>query len=302
VSNIIPKIYYIPEKVDYVIVSDLFAENYTGGAELTLEAILQKCPKRYLKVYSASITPELVEKYKNKYWLFVNFSQVSPLALVELVTSAVRFSVVECDYKYCKWRSSHHHKLNENVECVCETQRHGKFIRALYRKAEHVFFMGQGQMDEYNRLFPGIPSDNFVLQTSTFSDETLNYLSDLRHSRIENEKYAILKGGTWIKAQEQTVAWCEQNGIKFDLVGGLPYKEFLHKLSEYKGLVFRPAGYDTCPRVVIESKLMGLECILNENVQHKNETWFKGNIEDCEQYLRGRADFFWETVNVDEKL
>ena len=53
------------------------------------------------------------------------------------------------------------------------------------------------------------------------------------------------------------------------------YYAFLEKLSNSRGLIFHPAGFDTCPRVTIEAKLLGCELDLGDMVQHKDEEWFQ---------------------------
>ena len=63
-------------------------------------------------------------------------------------------------------------------------------------------------------------------------------------------------------------------------------------MSTSKGLIFKPLGGDTCPRIVIEAKLLGCDLILNENVQHKDEEWFL-TPESCLEYLKSRKDVFW---------
>lgn len=299
-QKISSKVYYIPKKTDYIIVSDMFAEDYSGGAELTLEAILQKAPGNVFKIHSGALTPEIVEAGKDKKWILGNFSQASKDSIISLVTSGVNFSVIECDYKYCKWRSAHLHKLKEGVVCNCHTQQNGIFIRGLYQRANKVFFMSVGQMEEYINLFPQAKPHNFVVQSSTFKDSTLENLKNLREKREHlgfEEKWAILSGGSWIKAEKQTIDWCESNGFDYELIGGLEHNEFLQTLSRYKGLVFRPAGFDTCPRIVIEAKMLGLELKLNDLVQHKDENWFKNDIVECENYLKTRADNFWSVFN-----
>ena len=62
----IQPVFYIPNDVEFVIVSDMFAEDYAGGAELTLDGILQKASKPFLKLHSAWCTPKLVEAYRDK--------------------------------------------------------------------------------------------------------------------------------------------------------------------------------------------------------------------------------------------
>jgi len=295
----VKNIFYIPEKTQYVVVADLFVEDYVGGAELTLEAILEGCPEQYIKIHSSSLTPDLIKKYNNKHWILGNFSGVSQESLIELVLSKVKYTIIECDYKYCSYRSSHLHKLQTGHECDCHKQKIGKFIRTFFQKANKVFFMSEGQMNEYIKLFPQFNNDNFLLQTSTFEQKTLDHLKQLRELRNangHNNKFAILKGGSWIKAEKETVDWALQNQIQFDLIGGFKPEQFLSELSKYRGLVFKPAGFDTAPRLVIEAKLLGLELILNDNVQHKDEAWFTSDIENCEKYLKTRVEYFWSNL------
>ena len=66
------------------------------------------------------------------------------------------------------------------------------------------------------------------------------------------------------------------------------------KLAESKGLCFKPSGLDTCPRMVIEAKLLGCELDMNDLVQHNDESWFKGSYDDIVKYLKSRPAFFWE--------
>jgi len=156
-----------------------------GGAELTLEAILGKCPRKFFKIRSAQLTPDLVEQGKSLPWLLVNFTGTSRESIVALATSGARFSIIECDYKYCIYRSSHLHKLQTEKDCDCHTQDSGRFTQGLFKRAEKVHFMSQGQMDEYKRLFPKMrewPEDKLVVQGSTFSDEDLDYLDRLGQS------------------------------------------------------------------------------------------------------------------------
>jgi len=293
-----PTVYYIPKNIDYIVVSDLFSEDYIGGAELTLAAILSGSPAEIFKCHSSSVTPKLIEDNKDKIWILGNFSRMSQEGLVSLVNNNVKYSVIECDYKYCKYRSSHLHKLTEKCECNCHTQKNGLFIRAFYNRAQHVFFMSKEQMQIYIDKFPQYPANNFHVQSSTFSFETLENLKTLREKRKSNNGlWAILSGGSWIKAQEQTEKYCQAKKIKYGMVGGLKPKEFLEELSGYKGLVFMPAGFDTAPRIVIECKLLGLEVIMNENVQINNDDWFIGSVENCEKYLDTRIEYFWKTIN-----
>lgn len=81
-----------------------------------------------------------------------------------------------------------------------------------------------------------------------------------------------------------------------DRIGGLTYSDLLRKLSEYKGLCATPIGSDTCPRLVIEAKLLGLELMLNENVLHADEAWFLEDLDLVEAHILGSHDRFWSKI------
>ena len=72
--------------------------------------------------------------------------------------------------------------------------------------------------------------------------------------------------------------------------------KMMEMFSKSKGFIFLPKGGDTCPRVVIEAKLLGCELILNDNVLHKDEDWFNLEREGIIKYLKSRPNFFWNTI------
>ena len=84
----------------------------------------------------------------------------------------------------------------------------------------------------------------------------------------------MLDSNSWIKGTKDCVEYAKSNNLNFQLIKGLPYHEMLIKLSTSRGLIFRPLGGDTCPRVVIEAKILGCELKINKHVQHAKEAWF----------------------------
>ena len=64
----------VPEDCDVVFVSDLFVEDYVGGAELTSEAIIESSPLKVHKIKSRDIDLQVLESGHQKYWIFGNYS------------------------------------------------------------------------------------------------------------------------------------------------------------------------------------------------------------------------------------
>lgn len=291
--NGIPKEFFIPPATEVIFVADFFAEELIGGAELTSEALIAKCNKPYFKLHSHSLTQAMVNKNKDKTWILLNWKGADIQAIFTLFQNQCNVYFVEYDYKYCQFRSSHLHKLQTGKECDCHTNQHGKLIATLYKAAKHVFFMSEKQKQEYERLFPEYVFKASVL-SSIWNEKDIQTLMHIRKNRVSNGKWAILKGGSWIKNQAATEAYAKSKGLPYELVGGLPYQDFINELGKYEGLIFHPAGFDTCPRLVIEAKLMGLKLDLNDNVQHKDEAWF--NSDNIEEYLLSRPAEFWRVL------
>ena len=87
--------------------------------------------------------------------------------------------------------------------------------------------------------------------------------------------------------------------MDYEIVTGLGHDELLDKMSTAKGICFKPSGLDTCPRFVIEAKLLGCELELNENVQHLEEDWFKSeDVDKTIAYLKQRPTEFWSRVSA----
>jgi hypothetical protein len=100
----------------------------------------------------------------------------------------------------------------------------------------------------------------------------------------------------WIIGGPQAKRYCLKNNLEYRTIKNIAYSQCLEELAKSQGLVFLPRAEDTCPRLVIEAKLLGCELILNDLVQHKDEPWFNKPVPEIEQYLSSRANFFWEEI------
>lgn len=294
-------VYNIPKDVKIIFVADFFSEQLTGGAELTTAAIIEKCPYKYFKINSEHVNQELIEKNKDKYWIIGNCANLSHDSIRTLVADKLKYSIIAYDYFYCKYRSSYFHKMKTGQDCDCHKNQYGKFVYGFYKNAQNVFFMSSGQMNEWKKLFPTMINweDRLFVQGSTFSDISLDYLKELYiYKKQNNKKWAVLKGGSWIKNQDETEQYCKQNYIDYELIGGLDPDSFLKNLSNFYGFVFLPKFFDTDPRVIYEALCLGLKVIMNDNVQTKHENFLKKHPLDLIDYLRTRQSYIWEKIKI----
>ena len=274
-------------------VADGFAEHYEGGAELTTEAIIQGSFLPCNKILSSN--PNLIRLMKERrdaFWVFGNFSQV-PEGTLLYAAKNLNYSVLEYDYKYCKYRSSGKH-IQAEGSCECEKTRNGKVISIFLNNSKATWWMSEKQLNHYQNLFPFLKNERNKVLSSVFSKEKLNYIASLDTTQ-KNDTYLILNSPSWIKGVEDAVEYAEKNNLKYELVWGLEHKDLLSKLAKSKGIIFFPRAYDTCPRMTIEAKLLDCELILNNNVQHRDEDWFETK-ESTIKYLKRRTKIFWNEI------
>lgn len=289
----------IPEDCDVVFVSDMFVSDYVGGAELTSEALIKSSPLKIHKLKSADVTMDLLQKGHKKYWIFGNFSALNR-ELIPTICANMQYSVIEFDYKYCKYRSPEKHFDAERQHCDCENSENGKLISAFFYGAKTLWWMSELQQEHYKKLFPFLNERNNVVLSSVFDDETLAKINILRMKNLPKKGWIVIGSPSWIKGTDDAVKWCETNNLEYEVVWDIKYDDLLEKLAASEGLAFFPKGRDTCPRVVIEAKLLGCKLAINENVQHKDEFWFSSkDMLDTESYLYKNREWFWNGIKAD---
>jgi glycosyltransferase involved in cell wall biosynthesis len=287
-------------KHDVVFVSDLFLEDYVGGAELTSQALIDAAPFKVYKLHSRDVNLETLQAGHQKHWVFGNFSGMN-VDLIPTVVANMSYSIVEYDYKFCRYRSMEKHAAAENTQCDCHTSPYGKYISAFFHGAKSIWWMSEKQREIYFKRFPFLRNSNSTVLSSVFDDVFFAKIKLLRESAAKNKNdiHVIIGSPSWIKGTDDAVSYCKSNDIKHEVVWNLPYDAMLEKLANSAGLVFLPKGADTCPRVVIEAKLLGCKLVLNDNVQHKDEIWFNtDDMLDVESYLYMARQRFWNGIRL----
>ena len=283
-----------------IFVADLFIDDYVGGAELTSEALISECPFKIQKIKSQHVTMELLRQGVSKHWIFGNFAALNT-QLIPSIIANLQYSILEYDYKYCKYRSPEKHESIKNVPCDCHNQVNGKLVSAFFYGANSLWWMSETQKKWYTNLFPFLLEKPSVVLSSVFSKDILGRIKLLRegikNAEAERKGWAVLGSESWVKGFEAAKTWCIENDKETDILWNVPYETVLSRLAVSEGFVYLPQGKDTCPRMVIEAKLLGCKLHLNDNVQHKNEDWFvTDNVEEIEEYLFTTPGLFWSGI------
>jgi len=286
----------MPEKYKprVVFVSDFYPEDVTGGAELTFQALIDECPYDYDRVRFSQLTQDFVIKNIRSYWIFGNIATAHP-SFLTFAASNLHYSIVEFDYKFCKYRSLDKHKSTEGIECNCRNTDLGSFMQEVYKNSDSIFWMSEKQRDLWLDNLPAISSARSEVLSSVFNHSTLEKLHSLK-GRDKDIDTCILDSGSWVKGTDLALSYCKEQGIEpFKIKHS--YSETLDILSRAKKLVYLPAGADTCPRLVIEAKILGCDLVINENVQHSGESWF-ATPEEAEKHLETRTESFWSQIRA----
>jgi len=288
----------IPPTAKVIFVSDMFKKDYVGGAELTSQAIIDSSPFEVFELHSKDVTMELLSEGHDRFWIFGNFCDMNP-QLIPSIVGNLKYSMVEYDYKFCRARSPEKHFQTTGTPCDCTSQINGKMVSAFFYGSMGIWWMSEKQKERYLTAFPFLGDKDNVVLSSVFDDKTLGLIKALRlsHRDTERKGWIVLGSQSWIKGADDAETWCKENNKDYEIVWDVPYEVLLTKLATAEGFVYLPKGGDTCPRMVIEAKLLGCKMHLNENVQHKDEEWFAtDDIESIEGYLYVARQHFWSGI------
>ena len=277
----------------FIFVSDFFKKDYAGGAELTLDVLINSIDLPKHQVNSANVTISMMEQHKDKIWVFGNYAHLKDSCLIHAVRN-LDYYVVEFDYKYCKRRLEALCEKEEGA-CGCADTPYGKLRAVFTANSKATFWMSQGQLDVWSSRFSPLDSQNNIVLSSTFTDATLHRL-ETQDTTKKDDKWIILGSESWVKGKSESIQYAKDNNLDYELVWGFSHAEVLEKLAKSKGLIQLPNGHDTCPRMTIEAKLLDCELVINDFVQHKDEEWFNSDKADIVKYLMGRPKVFRDTI------
>ena len=127
----------IPPDTQVIFVSDLFAEDHLGGAELTTKSIVEASPFNVFKLRAKDVNNNTLAQGQGCYWIFGNFSSMDQ-RLIPTIIGNMKYSIVEYDYKYCMYRSPEKHHAITGTPCNCHNEPHGKMISAVHLSSANV--------------------------------------------------------------------------------------------------------------------------------------------------------------------
>ena len=276
-----------------------------GGTSLTLDAIVE--PMKDNVTFISTLDLSLSDVFK-PFDVFIlgnltNFSKNSLDSLIFLMTEKP-FCKIEFDYGYCEYRGDIPHQKIKNEDCDCPFGSTGNEVLAeiyslIKENSLHTFYMSKPQMDIHSKHLNWDEEKNRSVLSSCFTSQNIIDFDRLSKNK-KNEKYAIIDGnGGWhtvAKGVKESIEYAKKNNIDFDLIKTQTHEEMLELLSKYKGLISLPIIDDTCPRITLEARYMGLKVITNQNSQQTQESWWNESDRDALEFTKSRPSYFWEKL------
>jgi hypothetical protein len=289
--------------IKYTLIDD--AAISLGGTSLTLDAITEPFKDECEIISSADLCHTHLQFKHPQVWIIGNTLGLNKESYETLITilQTKRTVKIDFDYGFCKYRGPTPHRILGKKECDCITNPETLSLKNIYtlihNNCSAVFYMSEQQRQIHKTFFP-VSDERSQVLTSCFTSSSLKKMKELRES-TKNGKYAIIQGHPgWhsqAKGVSEAVNYALQNNLDYDIISTKTHNEMLETLGAYKGLVFLPIIEDTCPRITIEAKLMGLEVLTNDNSQHTTENWWNSSLDDIESYLAERPQILHHEIS-----
>lgn len=245
-----------------IFIADFFLDEIFGGAELVNEEIIKGLEDRDYQVQKLKCV-NVTDDHLNGSIFISNFIQLSDEMKLKLQNC--NYCIIEHDHKYVLERDVSGYK-----DYVVPPN---KIInREFYINAKHVYCQSKLHSDVVSK---NVGLNNVVnLSTSIWSDEHLDIIEKSICEKTIS-KTMILNSPNPIKNTNVCIQYCEVNGIEYDLVGPLPYKDLMETMAKYETVLFLPGVLETYNKFIVEARMLGCKVITDNKNGCTSEAWFK---------------------------
>lgn len=247
--------------------------NVPRGAELEDQALLQllKMPITEL------LCTEISSIDKNSFYIISNFVTLAENIKKELIV-AKNYIIFEHDHKYTPTRNP----FSFSTEGIVPDDK--KINIEFYQGARKVICITEWHENQV-RVNTGANTTN--IHGGIWLLEELDLFESLLKDKVYEDRYAVF----WSihKNPNEAMAYASTHKIPYRIVRTVSNRRlFLEVLSKHKGLIFFPVIPETGSRLIMESKMLGLDVITNKNSGAANEYWFDKNGEELISLFRDK--------------
>lgn len=267
-----------------IYISDFFIDNVLGGAELSDDVVINFLTKEghNIKTVQSRIFDPTIHKADT--FIISNFIFLSPENKNWFVNSDANYIIIERDQKYVDSRN---------------TVMYPGFIAPPSRVVNKEFYSSANKVFCLTKHSAQILLSHIDLKNveslgcTQFSQEQFDHIRN-SYNKNKNGKWCIIPG----KRSNKAIQLCETQKIDFDYLKNYQWKDLIKTMADYEGLVFFSHAVETCCRLVIEARMLGLKLKTDNRVGCTYEDWF-GKYKGIEliDFLEEKVSNTLDTIN-----
>jgi hypothetical protein len=278
-----------------IFIADFYYPNLVGGAELNDFSLIRRMESErgdsIVKVTCTDVDLSFVRDNQNEKFIISNFVNLQE-TVKEYISENCTYIIYEHDHKYLKKRNPIFYKNflapREDLANL-NFYKNAKTVVCLTKLAEDVLRKNTG-LENVTRI-----------GSSVWTDEDLDFITSIRKSE-KKDCYAIMDSDNPIKKRSNCISYCNKNDLQFELIRDSNHQNFLNKLSKYRGLIFMTGHLETCCRIVLEAKMLGLQVITQKKlIGAASEESFHLDGEDLVNEIRNVSKNSINLFYVDEQ-
>ena len=272
-----------------VYISDFFADQTLGGAELNDQELLNILKTKYkiIKLNSHLVDLDFLDQHKDCFFIISNFINLSYGCKEKLFD--LNYIIYEHDHKYAKSRNPGLFK-----DFVINPSKIINFY--FYKNANKILCQSKFHKDI---VFKNLQLDNIIsLGGNLWSTEDLNLIRNLNKNE-KKDVISILDSNIAHKNTQGAISFCNKKELSYELIKSSNYQSFLKMMSKNKKFIFLPKTPETLSRIVVEARMLGCGVISNQLVGATQEDWFNLKGDDLVDYFLNKRQ---EIFNIIESL
>jgi hypothetical protein len=245
-----------------------------GGSELVNETVAN-----YLGV-EITACKDFAGVEEDTVYIISNISTL-PQDKVDDLAKNAKYIILEHDYKFV----AHRHPWRYPNSIVPDSE---KINEDLYKNAMKVFV----QTEDHLSVFKDnqIKGDFESLDCSIWSEDEVELLKTLeRQSKKKSPKFCVIQSENFIKNQEGCEKFCQNTKLDYDIIPAALPREFLTNLSRYSALVFFPVARETCCRLLVEARCLGLNTLTSDNSGAFKSSWYSKRGQELISFLEEKS-------------
>jgi len=266
-----------------IFVADFFSNEVNGGGELNNDEFISLVKEKGYDINpikSSLLTSDIIKNSSDCHYIFGNFLMLAPSVYQYILDSDLEYSIYEHDHKYLVTRdpSKYENHIAPKDHLTNEL---------FYQKAVAIFCQ--------SKLHKETVQNNLKLDTiHNLSGNlwSLDSLSLLQENSVKKKKEAI---SVWnstnpIKNTSKAIAYCKIKKLPYELIGPLPYRDFLEALGRNDRFLFFPETMETLCRVAVEARMMNMKTITSGHLGATSEDWFSLKGKELVSLMKSKRD------------